>query len=81
MSSFVNRRNALRLGAGAAAATLVGPGLVAASLPAAAQQNAAAGLVQRTAAQVLDLVMAPAFDTAVTSGDRAIQVIGDWKMG
>ena len=57
MSSFVNRRNALRLGAGAAAATLVGPGLVLASLPAVAQQSAAAELVQRTAAQVLDLVM------------------------
>lgn len=52
----VSRRNALRLGAGAAVA-LVGPGLVVASLPAAAQQNAAAELVQRTAAQVLDLVM------------------------
>jgi len=54
--AFVNRRNVLRRGAGAAAAALVGPGLVAASLPAAAQQNAAE-LVQRTAAQVLDLVM------------------------
>ena len=57
MPSFVNRRNALRLGAGVAAAALVGPGLVIPSLPAAAQQNAAAALVQKTAAQVLDLVM------------------------
>ena len=56
MPAFVNRRNVLRRGTGAAAAALVGPGLVAASLPAAAQQNAAE-LVQRTAAQVLDLVM------------------------
>ena len=57
MSSFVNRRNVLRLGTGAAAATLVGPGLVLASLSTAAQQNTAAALVQKTAAQVLDLVM------------------------
>jgi phospholipid transport system substrate-binding protein len=57
VSSFVDRRNVLRLGAGAAAAALVGPGLVVAPLSAAAQQNAAAELVQRTAAQVLDLVM------------------------
>ena len=56
MSSFVNRRNVLRLGAGAAAAP-VGSGLAGAFLPAAAQQNTAAELVQRTAAQVLDLVM------------------------
>ena len=57
MSSFVNRRNALRLGAGAAAVALAGAGLVVASLPAVAQPNSAAELVQRTAAQVLDLVM------------------------
>jgi phospholipid transport system substrate-binding protein len=57
--SFVNRRNVLRLGAGVAVAALVGPGLVVATLPAAAQQNAA-DLVQRTAAQVLDLVMTKA---------------------
>jgi phospholipid transport system substrate-binding protein len=57
VQSFVNRRNALRLGAGAAAAALVGPGLVVASLPAAAEQNSAVELIQRTAGRVLDLVM------------------------
>jgi phospholipid transport system substrate-binding protein len=57
VSSFVNRRNVLRLGAGAAVTAVVVPGLAVASLPAAAQQSAAAELVQRTAAQVLDLVM------------------------
>jgi phospholipid transport system substrate-binding protein len=56
VASF-NRRNALRLGAGIAAAALVGPGLAVASLPAAAEQNSAAELIQRTAGQVLDLVM------------------------
>jgi phospholipid transport system substrate-binding protein len=55
--SFVSRRNALRLGAGAAAVALVGPGVVVASLPAAAEQISAAELIQRTAVQVLDLVM------------------------
>jgi len=57
VSSFVNRRSALRLGAGAAAAALVGPSLVVASLPAAAEQISAAELIQKTAVQVLDLVM------------------------
>lgn len=52
-----NRRNALRLGAGAAALALVGPGLAVASLPAVAEQNNAADLIRRTAGQVLDLVM------------------------
>jgi phospholipid transport system substrate-binding protein len=55
--SSINRRNALRLGAGIAAVALIGPGLVVASLPAAAEQNSAAELIQRTAGQVLDLVM------------------------
>jgi phospholipid transport system substrate-binding protein len=55
--SFVDRRSALRLGVGAAAVALVGPGLVVASLPAAAEQNSATELIQRTAGQVLDLVM------------------------
>ncbi|HEY4213037.1 MAG TPA: ABC transporter substrate-binding protein [Steroidobacteraceae bacterium] len=54
MPSFVNRRSVLRLGTGAAAVALAGPG---ASLPAAAEQNSAAQLIQRTAGQVLDLVM------------------------
>ena len=57
MSSFANRRNVLRLGAGAAAVALVGPGLSAVSRPAAAEQSSAVELIQRTAAQVLDLVM------------------------
>jgi phospholipid transport system substrate-binding protein len=61
VSSSVNRRDALRFGAGIAVAALpwalVGPGLVAASLPAAAEQVSAAELIQRTAVQVLDLVM------------------------
>jgi phospholipid transport system substrate-binding protein len=55
--SFVNRRNALRLGALAAAVTLVGPGLVVASLPAVAEQNSTVDFIQRTAVQVLDQVM------------------------
>lgn len=54
MPSFVKRRSVLRLGTGAAAVALAGPG---ASLPAAAEQNSAAQLIQRTAGQVLDLVM------------------------
>lgn len=54
MPSFVNRRSVLGLGTGAAAVALAGPG---ASLPAAAEQNSAAQLIQRTAGQVLDLVM------------------------
>lgn len=57
MPSFVNRRNALRFGASTAAVALIGPGLVVASLPAAAEQNSAAELIQRTAVLVLDLVM------------------------
>ena len=57
MSPFVNRRNVLRLGAGAAAVALVGPGLSAVSRPAVAEQSSAVELIQRTAAQVLDLVM------------------------
>jgi len=57
VSSFVNRRNVLRLGAGAAAIALAGPGLSVAARPAAAEQSSAAELIQRTAAQVLDLVM------------------------
>jgi phospholipid transport system substrate-binding protein len=55
--SIVNRRNALRFGAGVAAVALAGPGLIVASLPAAAERNSAAELIQRTAGQVLDLVM------------------------
>jgi phospholipid transport system substrate-binding protein len=55
LSSFVNRRNALRLVARAAATALVGAGLVVASLPSAAQQNTAAEFIQRTGAQVQDL--------------------------
>ena len=55
MLSSVSRRNALRVGAGAAAA-LIWPGLVAASLPAAAEQSAAE-LIQSTIVKVLDLVM------------------------
>jgi phospholipid transport system substrate-binding protein len=55
---FVHRRNVLRLVAGAtAAAAVIGPGLVAASAPAAAEQSSAAELIQRTSSQVLDLVM------------------------
>lgn len=54
---FVYRRNILLLAAGAAA-TLVGSGLPVASRQAAAQQNPAAELVQKTVGRVIDLVMA-----------------------
>ena len=57
MPLFVPRRNMLRLAAGVAAVALVGAGLPVASRPAAAEQNSAAELIQRTWAQVLDLVM------------------------
>lgn len=54
--SFVHRRNILLLAAGAAA-TLAGLGLPVASRQAAAQQNPAAELIQRTVDRVIDLVM------------------------
>lgn len=57
MSLFVPRRNMLRLAAGVAALALVGAGLSVAPRPVAAEQNSAAELIQRTATQVLDLVM------------------------
>ena len=57
VSLFVPRRNALRLAAGMAVLALVGTGLSVASRPVAAEQNSAAELIQRTATQVLDLVM------------------------
>ena len=57
MPLFAPRRNMLRLAAGVAAVALVGAGLPVASQPAAAEQNSAAELIQRTWAQVLDLVM------------------------
>jgi phospholipid transport system substrate-binding protein len=57
VSSSINRRNALRLTTGAAAVALFGPGLVVAALPAAAEQNSTVDFIQRTAVQVLDLVM------------------------
>src|SRR5215468_4065295 len=47
----------LRLAAGVASIGLVGAGLSVAARPAAAEQSSAAELIQRTAAQVLDLVM------------------------
>ena len=47
----------LRLAAGVAAVALVGAGLPVASRPVAAEQSSAAELIQRTATQVLDLVM------------------------
>jgi phospholipid transport system substrate-binding protein len=47
----------LRLAAGVAALALVGAGLSVAPRPVAAEQNSAAELIQRTATQVLDLVM------------------------
>src|SRR5262245_13838996 len=47
----------LRLAAGVAALALVGAGVPVASRPVAAEQNSAAELIQRTATQVLDLVM------------------------
>jgi phospholipid transport system substrate-binding protein len=53
---FVQRRGILLLAAGAAV-SLVGAGLPVASREAAAQHSPAAELIQRTAAQVLDLVM------------------------
>lgn len=54
--SFVRRRNILRLAAGAAA-ILCGPGVLVASRPAAAQQNPAADLIQKTVDRVIKLVM------------------------
>lgn len=51
------RRNILRLTAGVATVVFVGAGLSVASRPVAAEQNSAAQLIQRTATQVLDLVM------------------------
>jgi phospholipid transport system substrate-binding protein len=54
---FVHRRNILRLATGAASVALVRTGLLVASKPAAAQNNSALELIQRTAAQVLNLVM------------------------
>jgi phospholipid transport system substrate-binding protein len=50
----------LRLAAGVAAGALVGTGLPVASRPVAAEQSSAAELIQRTATQVLDLVMTKA---------------------
>src|SRR5262245_64940574 len=47
----------LRLAAGVAAVALAGAGLPVASWPAAAEQNSAAELIQRTWTLVLDLVM------------------------
>ena len=58
MPLVVHRRNMLRFAASAAAATaLVGTGLFAVSGPAVAEQSSAAALIQRTASQVLHLVM------------------------
>jgi phospholipid transport system substrate-binding protein len=55
---FAHRRTVLRLAASAAAVTtLIGPGLLVTTLPAAAEQSSASELIQRTATQVLDLVM------------------------
>jgi phospholipid transport system substrate-binding protein len=54
---FVHRRNVLRLAAGTAAIALVGPGLPIMAREAAAEQDSAAELIQRTATQVLDLVL------------------------
>jgi phospholipid transport system substrate-binding protein len=57
----VHRRNILVLAAGAAAA-LVGPGLLVASRPAAAEENPAADFVQKTVDRVIKLVMAQTGD-------------------
>lgn len=57
MPLFVPRRNALGLAAGMAVLALVETGLSVAFRPVAAEQNPAAELIQRTATQVLDLVM------------------------
>lgn len=57
MPLFVHRRNMLRLATGAAAVALVGTGRSVASQPTVAEKNSAAELIQRTAVQVLDLVM------------------------
>ena len=62
MPLIVHRRNLLRLaasaaGSAAATVTLVGAALPLASRPATAEQNSVTELIQRTAAQVLDLVM------------------------
>jgi phospholipid transport system substrate-binding protein len=55
-SLFIRRRSLARLAAGAAAIALAGPGLVAMmSDPAAAGQDPAAQLVQRTADQVIEV--------------------------
>ena len=54
---LVPRRNMLRLATGVAAVALVGIGLSVAARPVAAEQSSAAELIQRTASQVLDLVM------------------------
>jgi phospholipid transport system substrate-binding protein len=54
--SFVHRRNVLRLAAGTPVIALVGVDLLV-SREAAAEQNFAAELIQRTATQVLDLVL------------------------
>jgi phospholipid transport system substrate-binding protein len=54
---FVHRRNVLRLAAGTTAIALVGPGLPIMAREAAAEQDSAAELIQRTATQVLDLVL------------------------
>lgn len=59
MSSFVLRRNVLRLTAGAAAIALAGPGLaVMASRQAVAQQEPAAQLVQKAADQGIEVAKA-----------------------
>jgi phospholipid transport system substrate-binding protein len=56
MSSFIRRRSLPRLAAGAAAIALIGPGLVTMmSGQAAAEQDPAAQLVQRTADQVIEV--------------------------
>jgi phospholipid transport system substrate-binding protein len=54
---LVPRRNLLRLAAGLAAVALAGTGFPVASRQVAAEQTSAAELIQRTATQVLDLVM------------------------
>ena len=54
---FAHRRNVLRLATGAAAVALVGTGFPVASQPAVAERNSSAELIQKTAVQVLDLVM------------------------